>query len=187
MSPRPARLASHLSTCALALGALLAVAGCGSSVESASTGDPPSVEPVEPSVEPAEGIEVGGGSASFQELGAGATVPLVAGGQGGYHLWLSVRCSRCGPTVTLSFGIEDAETGELLSVDGLQAVAEMQEHGAFREVVGLTGFLQGYDPTMYLERRVRLWATITDASGEAHDAEAEATISGTEYDDGGFG
>jgi hypothetical protein len=172
MADRSTARAALLSTCALALGALLFTAGCGDHV----------VDPGDPG--DAKTVEVGSGSGAFQELGPGAVVTLVAGGQGGYHVWISVRCSGCAQSGTVSYGIEDADTGELLSFDGLQQGLDMQEDGPYLEQLGMTGFLSGYDPSMYDGLRVRLFATIQGDDGRTFDAEAEATISGTEYYDG---
>lgn len=180
LSSRAARLLQALS-----IAALLGVAGCSGEVVTAPGGEPEPTNPTEPT-EPAEAdVQVGSGSGAFQELGAGAEIAVVAGGQGGYHIWISARCEDCGPEVTLRYGVEDAQTGALLSFDGLESSAQLMEAGGWREVVGLTGFLSGYTSDEYLGRRVRLWATIVDAeTGEELDAEAEATVTSVEYYDG---
>ena len=105
------------------------------------------------------------------------TPTTTAGGQGGYHIWISIRCGTCGPEVIASYGVDDAETGELLTFQGLQEWKRLEENGGWREAVGMIGFLTDNDPSVYEGRRVRLWASAgVQGSGDPPlEAEAEAT------------
>jgi hypothetical protein len=161
---------------AAALLALLGVAGCGDDPGApADPGAPP--PPTGPDT-----LEVGSGVSSFQVLGDGATVSLNYGAQGGYHIWLSVRCRACGPEVIVSYGVDEASTGELLTFQDLQMWTRLEEQDGWREAVGLTAFLNGNDPSTYTGRRVALWATVAvEGSGDAPlEGAAEAIVSDTE-------
>ncbi len=65
---------------------LAAVTGCD---------DAPSPEDCDPPPG-ADSFEVGTGETCFERVSAGASVPLIAGPQGGYHVWLAVGCADCG-------------------------------------------------------------------------------------------
>lgn len=165
--PRPVLVLS-LATLATLLGAT----GCTSQVDEPAA----PYEPVEP-----DGFEIGTGAGAFQELSAGATVPIIEGGQGGYHIWISARCGTCGPEITLSYGVDDAETGALISRTGLQEWERLEERDGWRQVVGLTAFLDTFDPTALEGRRARLWVTAPASDGSTLRAEAEVTISGIDH------
>lgn len=162
----------RLPALVLPLATLLGAAGCTSEVDEA----PAPYEPLEP-----DAFEVGTGAGAFQELSPGATVPIIEGAQGGYHIWLSVRCGTCGPELVLDYGVDDLETGALISRLGLQEWEKLAERDGWRQAVGLTAFLDTADPSALVGHRVRLWVTAPAADGSTLRAEAEATISGIEY------
>jgi len=62
----------------------------------------------------AESFEVGTGELCFERVTDQATVPLMEGPQGGYHVWLAVGCADCGPEVRIRTLILDAGTGDEL-------------------------------------------------------------------------
>lgn len=173
--PRATRFLPALVLPLAALATLLGAAGCTSEVDEVGEPAAPYV-PVEP-----DAFEVGTGAGAFQELSPGATVPIIEGGQGGYHIWISVRCGTCGPALTLDYGVDDAETGAPISRIGLQEWEKLLERDGWRQAVGLTAFLDTSDPSALVGRRARLWVTAPAADGSTLRAEAEANISGIEY------
>lgn len=156
----------------LPLATLLGAAGCTSEVDEA----PAPYEPLEP-----DAFEVGTGAGAFQELPPGATVPIIEGNQGGYHIWISVRCGTCGPELILDYGVDDAETGALISRLGLREWEKLEERDGWRQATGLTAFVDTSDPSALVGRRARLWITAPAADGSTLRAEAEVTLSGIEH------
>jgi MYXO-CTERM domain-containing protein len=174
--PAPARTRTAMlralrrAPIAMGLTAVLGVAGCG---------DAPSPEAARDPASEGDGgstwFEVGSGSTSFAALGPGATVELAEGDQGGYHLWLSIRCNACAPEGILSYGVDDASSGELLTFHGLQRWVRLREvEDGVRQEVGLSAFLNDGDPSLYLGRAVRLWATLSREGSREPPLEGEA-------------
>ena len=159
------------------LGALaLALTAACSSVEEVSSGadDFGAIDP--------EAFEVGSGTDDFHPIAPGDPLFITGGPQGGYHVWLSVRCGACGPDVLLTYGIEDLDTGEPMTRrDGLQSYHRVEEVDGWRQVTGLTAYLSTQDPEAHVGHRVRLWATSFLDDGSPLEAETEAEIVGVEY------
>ena len=146
--------------------ALLAAPGCAADVEQPYDAQDPGA------------FEVGTGERAFSELAPDATVPITAGGQGGYHIWVSVRCGTCGPDLAITYGVEDADTGDPITQPGLQTWATLQEQDGWREITGLTAFLSGFDASPYQGRRALFFARAAADDGTPLEAAAEATLSG---------
>ncbi|AKT40519.1 hypothetical protein [Chondromyces crocatus] len=128
-----------------------------------------------------EDFEVGSGDRAFEALERDATIAIIAGPQGGYHIWLSVRCTACGPELLLTYGVEDAESGApMTSAQGLQAWTVLLDAGSFREASGIVAYLASRDVEAYVGRRARLWARSFTDDGTPLEDEAEATIRGIE-------
>jgi MYXO-CTERM domain-containing protein len=168
----------------MGLAAVLGVAGCGDASSAKAVRDPASDGDGGPTF-----FEVGSGSTSFQALGPGAAVDIATGGQGGYHIWLSVRCGACIPEGILSYGVDDTSSGELLTFDGLQRWVRLKElEDGVRQEVGLLAFLNDGDPSVYMGRSVRLWASLSKEG--SHDppleGESRATVSHTDPQSGGL-
>lgn len=122
-------------------------------------------------------FEVGTGESTFEALGEGATVPLIHGPQGGYHVWLGVRHRGLGPgDVILEYGARDATTREELMFPGLRAVQADVDPEAVSQTAGLVGFLLEDEPLVYDGRPIRLWARATDAGGQALSDERGALV-----------
>lgn len=157
------------------------VAGCAPGV-TIEQGCDPETETCEETPDPT-GLEVGGASQtmSFIVLTPSAKVPLVAGGQGGYHLWVSIRCTACSGLAEVSFRVEDADSGQPLTNGTLsQYLTFSADHP---ESSYLYGFLQTMDKGAVDGHHVRFIATAQSAKGEALSAEGEATVEGLEYDE----
>lgn len=122
-------------------------------------------------------FEVGTGESTFEPLDEGATVPLIHGPQGGYHVWLGVRHRGLGPgDVVLSYGARDAATGDELMFPGLRAVEADVDPEAVSQAAGFVGFLLEDEPLVYDGRYIRLWARATDAQERTLEDERNARV-----------
>ena len=61
-----------------------------------------------------EGFVMGTGEHCFEPIEEGSVLPLYAGPQGGYHVWLAIGCTDCGPSVDVEWFAIDPATGEML-------------------------------------------------------------------------
>lgn len=104
---------------ALGLGALvglLGLVGCGSDVsdgaggEGGEGGQGPTPASCDPPADAAD-FELGTGELCFERVTAGQEVPLYAGPQGGYHLFLAIGCTDCGAQALVMYTIVDPSTG----------------------------------------------------------------------------
>lgn len=69
-------------------------------------------EPVECTApDSAESFEAGTGEVCFERVEDGATIPLMEGPQGGWHIWLAVGCSDCGTSARLRAVVTDPTDG----------------------------------------------------------------------------
>ena len=53
---------------------------------------------------------MGTGENCFEPLASGQTIPVMAGPQGGFHIWASLGCNDCGPEATVEYGVKDPAT-----------------------------------------------------------------------------
>lgn len=130
--------------------------------------------------DPAPTLEVGTGQTSFEPLAAGDPIELVAGPQGGYHVFLALRCAGCASPVTVRYGANDATSGELLTFDDLQRTVTLHDVDGLGEYAPLVGFLRSTRPADYVDRAVVLWAEILDSrddgNGDSTSVATEASI-----------
>ncbi|WP_044247492.1 hypothetical protein [Chondromyces apiculatus] len=156
---------------------LLLSAACGNvEADAMGAGD---FEPADPGA-----FEVGSGEDDFEPVQPGAPLAIIGGRQGGYHIWISVRCGSCGPEMVLTYGVEDLDTGEALTPQGgIQSFEVLDEVNGWRLAAGLTAFLNTTDAHAHVGHRVRLWATGFMDDGSPLEAEVEAVISGVDYVD----
>ena len=137
-------------------------------------------DPASPAV-----FEVGTGPECFERLTPVQTVPTIQGPQGGFHLWLSVGCADCGPSVVLEYGIKDPVTKTW--VDGTtsnQALVGLDPQG-WGQASGFQARLPGvpWDTTGQLPEgtHVILSATVLDAASKpVHQAEVEVVLGAIE-------
>ncbi len=118
-------------------------------------------------------FQVGSGEDEFEDV-LGDEVDVISGGQGGQHIWISIRCRDCGPSGTLRYGVTDVKTGVPLTVEGLAAQVDLVKEDEWLQVVGLTGFLDSGVPSID-GRQVKLWAEMDDEAGRTFKDEVEAT------------
>lgn len=144
--------------------ALAFAAGCAS--------EPAVVEPVGP---PARQACPAGTVCDFDmELGTGLTeleliepegeVTVSLGPQGGFHIWLAVRCRDCAPQVLIEYGVRGSADGAWLYGDPLRGIINLDDASdGWRQVAGLYGLLPGgVGEIDYTGLDVTLEATIED-------------------------
>lgn len=107
-------------------------------------------------------LEVGtsnGDEVSFRKLSEAQGVFVVRGGQGGFHIWLSIRVENFELPLTAEYGVRDALTGEALTMPHLQnTVWTLDDDGSTR----FTAFLQYADFDSWNGKQVVLWADVHD-------------------------
>ena len=108
-------------------------------------------------------VELGTGATTFEPLQEGVELPIVAGPQGGHHLWAAIRVTD--ETVTRAAIRVHAtldDSGEPLGSDALSTV-DLRQQGSYRERAGLTAFVA--DPAAASGKRVRLTVDVDDGAG----------------------
>lgn len=108
---------------------------------------------------------MGTGRNEFIELTKNTIIKIETGPQGGSHLWISVRTRALGTSALLEFGVNDGQTGELLTWEGLKLVMPLNQGPEGGEAHGLSAFLNEKDPAKNAGKTVVLWAT---ATGDCH-------------------
>lgn len=123
-------------------------------------------------------FELGTGELCFERLSAGQTLPVIAGPQGGYHLWAAALCADCGPQTVISYATRDFATHAELSYENSAVVTPLGPAG---RIVGLQAPLPGapWDPDTVLPKgtHVLLWIGERDAAGNLlREAEIEVVL-----------
>lgn len=136
--------------------------------------DPPSTTAV---------FEIGSGEECFEPLADGATVPLISGPQGGYHLWVAVGCADCAATVSLEWGVNDPVTGETFPNTYPNQGTVPLSSGAWPQAAGLIAGMPGLswdpenEPPPPPGTHVLLW--VKSSGAVEHEAEVEVVIGET--------
>ncbi|WP_437813533.1 hypothetical protein [Sorangium sp. So ce1078] len=130
-------------------------------------------------------FEIGTGVTCFERIDDGATLPVMAGPQGGYHVWLAVGCSDCGATVRLRYSVKDPATGDLFESTVPQEGVIALGPGEFPQAAGLPAILPGgaWDPGAVLAEgtHVILAAEARNDDGSTkHAAQVEVVLGATE-------
>lgn len=112
-------------------------------------------------------VEVGTGTATFEPLEDGQSVPLIEGAQGGWHVWVSIRARGVDPTdVKLDVITYPREAGRPRQTR-LHAL-DLTARDGWYERVGLVQVLSL--PECYQDREVVVSVDATDRAGRtAHD------------------
>ncbi|WP_437780783.1 hypothetical protein [Sorangium sp. So ce1097] len=130
-------------------------------------------------------FEIGTGETCFEHIEDGATLPVMAGPQGGYHLWLAVACGDCGESVRLRYSVRDPATGGLFPSGAVQEGVIPLLPGVLPHASGLPTRLPGaiWDPSSVLPEgtRVILAAEARNDDGSTkHAAQVEVILGATE-------
>ncbi|WP_437274436.1 hypothetical protein WME90_24625 [Sorangium sp. So ce375] len=136
--------------------------------------------PDEPAV-----FEIGTGETCFESIEDGATLPVMAGPQGGYHLWFAVGCSDCGARARVRYSVKDPATGDLFPSGVPQEGMIELRPGEFPHAFGLIAFLPGrvWEPAAVLKEgtHVILAAEARNDDGSTkHAAQVEVVLGATE-------
>ncbi|WP_438031496.1 hypothetical protein [Sorangium sp. So ce204] len=129
-------------------------------------------------------FEIGTGETCFESIEEGATLPVMAGPQGGYHLWFAVGCSDCGARVRVRYSVKDPATGDLFPPGVPQEGMVELLPGEFPHAFGLIAFLPGgqWEPEAVLEEgtHVILAAEARNDDGSTkHAAQVEVVLGAT--------
>jgi hypothetical protein len=126
---------------------------------------------------PAAEGEGDGGGAAAGDGGAGGPPPLdiVAGPQGGIHVVVAFRMVRLDPTLTATYGLDDAVTGAALGARTTRVLRPglwSTDGAAFVRLDDLVVLDDASaDTTPYANREAWLWVEALDAAGRcARDA-----------------
>ena len=131
-------------------------------------------------VNPGAQLELGTGSWRFEPLEDGQPVELVAGVQGGWHVWISLRVSDLGRDprpihLTIQPSDESAEADEMR----IALPFDPPRDDGTRQLVGYTGIVS--NPSCWVGELVRLRATMELPAGEVLVAERDVTLLGGVY------
>ncbi len=152
------------------------------------SGEPsePSPEDCEPPSDP-QAFEIGTGEHCFARVESGATVPLMAGPQGGYHVWLAVGCTDCGAEVRLRERVF-AEDGTEMTGLATESYVDLAgdawpQHAGIQ--LGMPGFEDESD-RLPVGTPLRVQVEALDQGGSViHTAELSLVLGETEaWDDG---
>lgn len=120
----------------------------------------------------------------MERLATGQTVPVMAGPQGGFHVWAAIGCSDCGLHPTVEYGIKDpATTTWYAGTYPTQLVVDLSG-AAWPQRAGLTAFLPGvaYDTKTQLAKgtHVVVSARVIASDGSTvHQQEFEVVLGDT--------
>jgi len=163
----------------LASGLLLgSLGGCLTEVDPGDiNNDDPQPDPQACSSQPwSGGFEIGTGEECFEAVTNKQSIPLIAGPQGGFHIWFGVRCANCDETQLLSYGVKDAETGAFVMVDAFETMIHLEPADGYRHKAGIQAYMPGVswegDPE-YLGKSFVLWM---QASVDGQIVEDEVTV-----------
>lgn len=112
---------------------------------------------------------------------------LIAGPQGGHHLWLSVRCKSCADSFTFHYGVTDVATGMVVATeapDGFTTVLKgRREADGYVVEPGLRAIMPD-DEAMIVGKSFTLWGRVDEAGLKD---ERTVTVNGVETQGGGCG
>lgn len=161
--------------------------GCEGGGEGGSGASAPDVDCTAPADH--DTFELGTGELCFEPLSEGDALPLMAGPQGGYHVFLSIGCADCGDAVTLTYSLLDPATMAPLerTYPGNQAYAELFEVDDWRQSLGIQIGMPGFqwgdeDPPLAegTEFVVSVEVTRENESSPIHEAELKLVLGPTQ-------
>jgi hypothetical protein len=122
-------------------------------------------------------VIVGTGEEGFQEIGSDG-VFVQQGPQGGFHIWIALRCQNLGPRITASYGVDDLDTMQPVSQPNMKRVVELDYTGSADETAGLYGYLDSQLAPDLSGHNVKLWAEVTDSCGGSTRGEVATKVRG---------
>lgn len=156
--------------------------GAGGSFTTTSTGTGTGGGMPCPTPSSPQAFELGTGETCFARLTPMETVPVMAGPQGGFHIWMAVGCADCDAQSIIAYGVKDPMTNDWFA--GTFQLKEAVDLGppGWRQRAGYKAFLPGiaWDPTTVLPKgsHVLLTATILDGATmmPIHSGEVEVIL-----------
>lgn len=116
--------------------------------------------------------EIGTGFSAFEPVVDGAPIDVVAGPQGGFHIWTAIRIKDSSiDTAQVGLSARFAEGGDLAGKPS-RAMVELAPVGGARERAGMTNFVS--DPSAVSGKSIILRAEIVTADGRS--ATVECTV-----------
>ena len=106
-------------------------------------------------------LQVGTGTDSFSALNDGDAVTIIAGPQGGYHVWTALRARAPLDPTGVSIHLRVLFNGAELSKNDY--VLDLQKKGAYFEWYAMTAFIP--DPTAVQGKEIELAVDVTDKAG----------------------
>ncbi len=166
------------------LGGCLTEVDPGDANTNTSTNTDPNNDPLAcPSQPWSGGFEVGTGEECFEAVTSKQSVPLIAGPQGGFHIWFGLRCTNCEDTQLLSYGVKDAETGAFVSVDSFTTMIHLDKADGYRQAAGILAYMPGVawegEPD-YLGSTFVLWLQAT-VDGQLVEDEVTVVVDSLQY------
>lgn len=125
-------------------------------------------------------FEIGTGEKCFERLTVDQEVPVQAGPQGGYHVWLAFGCNDCGTVVHLKYGVRDPATHE--PFEGMSDLeGELVLHGKdWPQAAGIYDYMPGGTAggtQLDYGTKILLWAEAYTPKGALwHQQEIEVTV-----------
>jgi hypothetical protein len=140
--------------------------------------------------EPNTSFGVGTGEDCFVALADNAQVSIIAGSQGGLHVWLSVACVDCGDALFIEYAAKDPQTDELLFGESHEAMFDLHASQTAGIAVMLPGGGFYQEPGQmsaddYVGQQLTLWATVTTDDDEIFSDEVTVTVSGIQHQSSG--
>ncbi len=127
------------------------------------TGDTRQTHPAAvPSTAASLTVDIGGGDQSFTELSDGASVALVAGPQGGYHVWTSVRVTPAVADLTVDLSVTLDDGGASVGPPSGWGAERMTSHD-YIEVDGLKAYIDS--PTAVVGKTIVIHADVVTPDG----------------------
>jgi len=169
----------------------LNVAGCLSAacILLACESEGPSPEDCSPPAD-APSFAVGTGELCFESVEQGQILPMMAGPQGGYHVWMALGCTDCGSAVLVRYTLLDPTTEEMIP-----GTYELNEASAplygddWPQAAGIQMSMPGFswdeeaEPPLPKGTAVLLRAQVFDSTGnnQLHDADLQFEVGDIQY------
>ncbi len=108
-------------------------------------------------------MELGTGVDEFTLLEPNDPVTVTLGPQGGFHVWVAVRCVDCSDQVLIEYGARGSADGTWLFGDPLRGIINLESAGGWKSILGLYALLPGeVGEVEYTGLNLTLEATIED-------------------------
>jgi hypothetical protein len=118
---------------------------------------------------PASALQIGSGEVSFEPIEEGQALPLYAGTQGGYHVWLSFRAPLAPGLVTMELDLVPVPASRESHSELTIPFEEVAGEPALAEFIGWPA--QILDPECAVQQPVQVHARFVDSRGVSVEAD----------------